>query len=47
MTISTTQWVFDIKLGPDGWIERFKVRLVARGNEQSDNDFEETFALVF
>ena len=46
-TISTTWWVFDIKLGPDGQIERFKVRLVARGNEQSDNDFEETFALVF
>ena len=46
-TISTTQWVFDVKLGPDGWIERFKARLVARGNEQSDNDFEETFAPVF
>ena len=45
--ILTTWWVFDVKLGPDGQIERFKVRLVARGNEQSDNDFEETFALVF
>ena len=45
--ISTTWWVFDIKLGPDGQIERFKTRLVARGNEQSDNDFEETFAPVF
>ena len=45
--IATTCWVFDVKLDPDGWIERFKVRLVARGNEQSDNDFEETFALVF
>ena len=45
--ISTTQWVFVVKLGPDGQIERFKARLVARGNEQSDNDFEETFAPVF
>ena len=45
--ISTTQWVFDVKLGPDGWIKRFKARLVARGNEQSDDDFEETFAPVF
>ena len=47
MMILTTWWVFDVKLGPDGRIERFKVRLVARGNEQSDDDFEETFALVF
>ena len=46
-TIATTRWVFDVKLGPDGRIERFKARLVARGNEQSDDDFEETFAPVF
>ena len=46
-TIATTHWVFDVKLGPDGRIERFKARLVARGNEQSDDDFEETFAPVF
>ena len=45
--ISTTQWVFDVKLGPDGQIERFKVRLVARGNEQSEDDFGETFTPVF
>ena len=45
--ILTTQWVFDVKLGPDGRIERFKARLVARGNEQLDDDFEETFAPVF
>ena len=31
--IATTCWVFDVKLGPDGWIKRFKVRLVARGNK--------------
>lgn len=46
-TISTTRWVFDVKLGPDGQIDRFKARLVARGNEQSDDDFDETFAPVF
>ena len=46
-TIATTHWVFDVKLGPDGWIERFKARLVVRGNEQSKDDFDETFAPVF
>ena len=39
--------MFDIKLGHDGRIDRFKARLVARGNKQSDNDFDETFAPVF
>lgn len=28
-TISSTRWVFDIKLGPDGRIDCFKARLVA------------------
>jgi len=46
-TISSTRWVFDVKLGPDGRIDRFKARLVARGSEQSDDDFDETFAPVF
>ncbi|ODM15139.1 hypothetical protein SI65_09378 [Aspergillus cristatus] len=46
-TVSSTRWVFDVKLGPDGRIDRFKARLVARGNEQSDDDFNETFAPVF
>ncbi|EYE90608.1 uncharacterized protein EURHEDRAFT_510308 [Aspergillus ruber CBS 135680] len=46
-TISSTRWVFDVKIGLDGRIDRFKARLVARGNEQSDNDFDETFAPVF
>lgn len=46
-TISSIRWVFDIKLGPDGQIDCFKARLVARGNEQSEEDFDETFAPVF
>ncbi|BCR88813.1 uncharacterized protein ACHE_50011A [Aspergillus chevalieri] len=46
-TISSTRWVFDVKLGLDGRIDRFKARLVVRGNEQSDDDFDETFAPVF
>lgn len=46
-TISSTRWVFDVKFGPDGRIDRFKARLVARGNEQSNDDFDETFAPVF
>ena len=46
-TISTNRWVFDLKLGPDGRIKRFKTRLVVRGNEQSHDDFDETFAPVF
>lgn len=47
VTISSTRWVFDVKIGLDGRIDRFKARLVARGNEQSDDDFDETFAPVF
>ena len=39
--------MFDVKLGHDGRIERFKARLVARGNEQSEDDFDEMFAPVF
>jgi hypothetical protein len=45
--ISTCRWVFDVKLGLDGRIDRFRARLVARGNEQSEDDFDETFTLVF
>lgn len=46
-TTSSTRWVFDVKLGLDGRIDRFKARLVARGNEQSADDFDDTFAPVF
>ena len=46
--IATTRWVFDIKRGADGRIERFKARLVVRGFTQREGvDFESTFAPVF
>lgn len=45
--ISSTRWVFGVKPSPDGRIYCFKARLVARGNEQSGDDFGETFARVF
>ena len=46
-TVSSTRWVFDVKCDADGRISRFKARLVARGNEQSEDDFDGTYAPVF
>ncbi|KAI1004161.1 hypothetical protein K3495_g4052 [Podosphaera aphanis] len=44
-TLVTSKWVFTVKLKPDGTIERFKARLVARGfSQQYDIDYTETFA---
>ena len=41
----TCKWVFKIKYNPDGIIDKYKARLVARGFTQVENiDFHETFA---
>lgn len=44
--IINTSWVFDIKIGADRKIDRFKARLVARGDRQHQNDIEQTYAPV-
>ena len=42
-----SKWVFRMKMGPDGQIERYKARLVAQGFSQVEGiDYNETFAPV-
>ena len=42
-----SKWIFKMKLGPDGQIERYRARLVAQGFSQVEGiDYNETFAPV-
>jgi hypothetical protein len=42
-----SKWVFFVKLRSDGFLECYKVCLVALGNKQEYGvDYEETFSLV-
>lgn len=45
VNLISTKWVFTLKTHPDGTLERYKARLVARGFSQVyGEDFTETFA---
>jgi Reverse transcriptase (RNA-dependent DNA polymerase) len=41
------KWIFTVKQNPDGKVERYKTRLMAKGYSQTyDIDYDETFASV-
>ena len=42
--IIPSQFIFDIRLNPDGTVKKYKARLVARGDLQSWDTFKQTYA---
>ena len=44
MNVIGSRWVYDLKVKSDGTIERHKARFVARGFNQTEESYQETFA---
>ena len=44
MNVIDTRWLYKTKLNPDGTIERYKCRLVARGFQEKAENLEDTYS---